>query len=101
MENEKSETKNASPTTKAKSSPNVVNKPAVVPNTTQKQIAARLTSAVQNNPRQSGRSQDVVPLSRDCERLIEHLQEFIVAARAYQGSIVDLEHHRTNVRPRE
>ena len=99
MENNEGNTKNASTIiTKAKSSPSVVKKPESASNKTRTQIAVRLNCAVQNNPKLSGRSQDVVPLSRDCERLFNHLQEFIVAARAYQRSMQELDSHRTNVR---
>ena len=83
---------------KAKSSPFVVKQPESAQNKTQ--IAVRLNTAVQNSPKRSGRSQDVVPLSRDCERLTNHLREFISTARVYQRSMVDYESNRTNVRPK-
>eukprot|EP00977_Amphora_coffeiformis_P004092 scaffold823_cov219-Amphora_coffeaeformis.AAC.10 len=97
MGKNKGNTTTASGITKAKSSPSVVKKPESAPNKTRTQIAVRLNGAIQNNPKLSGRSQDVVPLTRDCERLIKHLQEFVAAARAYQRSMIDLESHRTNL----
>lgn len=64
------------------------------------QIKTRLDTAVQNHTVRTGRSQDVVPLSRDCERLRKHLREFIDASRAHQKTMIKLESERMNVRPR-
>ena len=61
------------------------------------EIAVRLNEDAKRNARTSGRSQDVVPLQKDCEGMRQTLRQVIDCARKYQQSLKDVDHDRKMV----
>lgn len=54
------------------------------------QVAQRLTSAVANHPIKTGRSQAIVPLTRDFDRLRKNLRDLIKIANKHRQALMDL-----------
>ena len=86
---------------RTKSSPTVITQPhKALPPPRPKyktQIAIRLNQAAQQHPQTSGRSQDVVPLMKDCDLMCKNLHQLIESARKYRQSLIDLEANRATV----
>lgn len=64
------------------------------------EIAQRLKNAVMNHPKKTGRSQDIIHVSRDFDRLRKNLREFVMIARKYQKAMVAMGTARIEVRTR-
>jgi hypothetical protein len=60
-------------------------------------VGTRIFQEAKQNPQVSGRSQDVVTLQRECERLLKHLHELIDIGKQYKTTMVQLESNRTLV----